>query len=70
MPTRVDLAKSHALGPMSAPATEAQDERPLIDKHGRRYSQAVLRHWSPAMIKALDIRPITDSQEAKSRARA
>ena len=44
--------------------------RPLIDKYGRRYSQAVLRHWSPAMIKALDIRPITDLQEAKSQARA
>jgi hypothetical protein len=55
---------------MSAPATEALDERPLIDKHGRRYSTAVLRHWSPAMIKALDIRPITDREEAKTQARA
>jgi hypothetical protein len=70
MPTRADLADSPAFGSMSAPATEVQDERPLIDKHGRRYSQAVLRHWSPALIKALDIRPITDPQEVKSQARA
>jgi hypothetical protein len=33
-----------------------QDRKPFIDKHGHLHSEAILRNWSPAAIRALGIR--------------
>jgi hypothetical protein len=31
---------------------------PLVDKYGKRHSEAVFKNWSPAAIKALGIRRV------------
>ncbi len=39
-------------------AAEKQANKPLIDRHGHRHSEAVMRNWSPAVIQALGIRRV------------
>ena len=34
---------------------EADPPQPLIDKYGHRHTAAVLRHWSPAILKAMGV---------------
>jgi hypothetical protein len=43
-------------------ASDAADDRPLIDKFGRRHSQAVLHSWSEPALRALGIRPINPNE--------
>lgn len=33
-----------------------QADKPLIDRHGHRHSEAVLTNWSRAALQALDVR--------------
>ena len=39
-------------------STDADPPQPLIDRHGHRHTEAVLRHWSPAILKVLGIRRV------------
>ena len=39
-----------------------------IDKHGHRHTEAVLRHWSPAVLKALGIRLVADEKPTDKKA--
>ncbi len=48
---------------------EADTAQPLIDKHGHAHSEAVLRHWSPAVLKAMGVRRIKLEQRAQRPAR-
>jgi hypothetical protein len=56
---RVEPCNLPILGSLS-PVPAEEVGRPLVDKYGRRYSTAILRHWSKAMIDALGIRPSND----------
>ncbi len=38
-------------------------DHPYIDKHGHAHTEAVLRHWSPAVLKALGVRRIKPETE-------
>jgi hypothetical protein len=31
-----------------------------VDRYGHRHSAAVLAHWSPAVLRALGVRPLTE----------
>ena len=44
--------------------SEADTAQPLIDKHGHAHSEAVLRHWSPAVLKAMGVRRIKPDEAA------
>ena len=49
-------------GDPSSVASDAADDRPLIDKFGRRHSRAVLHSWSEPALRALGIRPINPNE--------
>ena len=36
-------------------STYSDPPQPLIDRHGHRHTEAVLRHWSPAVLKAMGV---------------
>jgi hypothetical protein len=51
--------------PNSEPQTKTQAPKPvgqLVDRYGHVHSEAVLTHWSPAALKALGIRRVTDKE--------
>ena len=44
--------------------TNTDTAQPLVDKHGHAHSEAVLRHWSPAVLKAMGVRRIKPDEAA------
>jgi hypothetical protein len=56
-----------------AQTQDTVDERPLVDRHGHRYGETILRNWSPAALKALGIRRVgaapADSAPLRKKAR-
>jgi hypothetical protein len=48
--------------PEAAPIVPTSEQRPLIDKSGRRHRESVLRNWSPKLIAALGIRRLSEKE--------
>jgi hypothetical protein len=46
----------------SSVALDSANDSPLIDKHGRRHSSAVLTAWSQRMLEIMGVRPINTSE--------
>lgn len=49
-----------------APTSSAHDDRPLIDRFGKKHSARVLTMRSPAVLKAMGIQPVDGSGESKT----
>jgi hypothetical protein len=55
---------NHRSKTFPAQTQDTVDERPLVDRHGHRYRETILRNWSPAALKALGIRRLGDEPKA------
>jgi hypothetical protein len=48
------------LGGRLSDSKPTENSQGFIDRYGHRHSDAVLRNWSPAAIRAMGIRPIEE----------
>jgi hypothetical protein len=67
---RVQPSRRKSRQPISQPKpTQQQDDRPLIDRFGRRHSTAVLELWPPATLKVMGVREVGSEESGNEGAR-